>query len=104
MCRSRRSTHARWRQSYIETDLEREVRTVRQVGDLMTVQSFLRLLAARSGQILNMTGIATELGLTLAATKPEGLRPAVQPGYVVYAGDRVVPLGILRIHGRLAQG
>ena len=45
-----------------------------------------------------------EFARTLAATKPEGLRPAVQPGYVVYAGDRVVPLDILRIHGRLAQG
>lgn len=37
-------------------------------------------------------GIA-ELAHTLAATKAEGLQPAVQPGYVVYAGDRVVPLG-----------
>ena len=59
----------RWQQSYIETYLERDVRTVRQVGDLMTFQSFLRLLAARSGQILNMTGIATELGLALNTVK-----------------------------------
>lgn len=59
----------RWQQSYIETYLERDVRTVRQVGDLMTFQSFMRLLAARSGQILNMTGIATELGLTLNTVK-----------------------------------
>ena len=59
----------RWQQSYVETYLERDVRTVRQVGDLMTFQSFLRLLAARSGQILNMTGIATELGLTLNTVK-----------------------------------
>jgi predicted AAA+ superfamily ATPase len=59
----------RWQQSYIETYLERDVRTVRRVGDLMTFQSFLRLLAARSGQILNMTGIATELGLTLNTVK-----------------------------------
>lgn len=59
----------RWQQSYIETYLERDVRTVRQVGDLMAFQSFLRLLAARSGQILNMTGIATELGLALNTVK-----------------------------------
>jgi hypothetical protein len=37
----------RWQQSYIETYLERDMRTVRQVGDLMTFQSFLRLLAAQ---------------------------------------------------------
>jgi uncharacterized protein len=59
----------RWQQSYIETYLERDVRSVRQVGDLMTFQSFLRLLAARSGQILNMTGIASELGLTINTVK-----------------------------------
>jgi len=45
------------------------VRTVRQVGDLMAFQSFLRLLAARSGQLLNMTGVATELGLVLNTVK-----------------------------------
>ncbi len=59
----------RWQQSYIETYLERDVRTVRQIRDLMTFQSFLRLLAARSGQILNMTSLATELGLTLNTVK-----------------------------------
>jgi predicted AAA+ superfamily ATPase len=59
----------RWQQSYIETYLERDVRTVRQVGDLMAFQSFLRLLAARSGQVLNMSGIANELGLSLNTVK-----------------------------------
>ena len=37
-------------------------------------------------------GIA-EFARTLAETKAEDFRPSVQPGYVVYAGDRVVPLG-----------
>jgi len=37
-------------------------------------------------------GIA-ELVRTPAAPKAEGLRPALRPGYVVYAGDRAVPLG-----------
>jgi predicted AAA+ superfamily ATPase len=59
----------RWQQSYIETYLERDLRTVRQVGDLMAFQSFLRLLAARSGQVLNMSGIANELGLSLNTVK-----------------------------------
>jgi hypothetical protein len=29
----------------------------------------------------------------LVATKAEVVRPSLQPGYVVYAGDRMVPLG-----------
>jgi len=40
-----------------------------------------------------MTRGIAELARTLAATKAGGLRPSVQPGFVVYAGDRVVPLG-----------
>jgi len=60
----------RWQQSYIETYLERDVRTVRQVGDLMTFQSFLRLLAARSGQILNMTGIAPSWASRSTLSRP----------------------------------
>jgi hypothetical protein len=37
-------------------------------------------------------GIA-EFARTLAATRAEGVRPSPQPGYLVYAGDRAVPLG-----------
>ena len=86
----------RWQQSYIETYLERDVRTVRQVGDLMTFQSFLRLLAARSGQILNMTGIATELGLTLNTVKAwisvllTSYQIVVLPPYHANLGKRLV--------------
>ncbi len=38
-----------WHASYIQTYLERDVQTLRQVGDLMQYQAFLRVLAARSG-------------------------------------------------------
>src|SRR5262245_51974524 len=38
-----------WHQSYVQTYLERDVRALRQVGDLVSFQNFLRALAARSG-------------------------------------------------------
>jgi predicted AAA+ superfamily ATPase len=38
------------------------------------------------------SGIA-ELSRSLASGAAEGVRPAVQPGYVVYAGERMVSLG-----------
>jgi predicted AAA+ superfamily ATPase len=41
------------------------VRTVRQVGDLGQFQAFLRLLAARSAQMLNLSGLASDLGLAV---------------------------------------
>ena len=52
-----------WHSSYIQTHLERDVRMLRQVGDLTQFQNFLRVLAARSAQLLNMTDIARDLGV-----------------------------------------
>ena len=52
-----RDTHL-WHTSYIQTYLERDVRALRQVGDLAQYQNFLQVLAARSAQLLNLADIA----------------------------------------------
>ena len=56
---------ALWHGSYIQTYLERDVRTLRQVGDLTGFQSFLKVLAARSGQLLNLTDVARDIGVAV---------------------------------------
>lgn len=48
---------------------ERDVRTVRQVGDLTQFQSFLRALATRSGRLLSLTDLARDLGLAVNTIK-----------------------------------
>jgi len=58
-----------WHASYIQTYLERDVRTLRNVGDLSQFQSFLRLLAARSGQLLSLTDLARDLGTAVNTVK-----------------------------------
>lgn len=58
-----------WHASYVQTYLERDVRGLRQIGDLTLFQSFLRSLAARSGQLLNLADISRDLGLTLNTAK-----------------------------------
>jgi predicted AAA+ superfamily ATPase len=58
-----------WHASYIQTYLERDVRTLRQVGDLTQFQSFLRSLAARSGQLLNVTDLSRDLGVAVNTVK-----------------------------------
>ncbi len=60
---------ALWHSSYIQTYLERDVRTLRQIGDLTQFQIFLRTLAARSGQLLNLTSIARDLGVAVNSIK-----------------------------------
>jgi hypothetical protein len=58
-----------WHASYIQTYLERDVRTLRNVGDLSQFQSFLRLLAGRSGQLLSLTDLARDLGTAVNTVK-----------------------------------
>lgn len=60
---------ALWHSSYIQTYLERDVRSLRQIGDLTQFQIFLRTLAARSGQLLNLTSIARDLGVAVNSIK-----------------------------------
>ena len=54
-----------WHGSYVETYLERDVRALRQVGDLTGFRNLLRVLAARTGQLLNLTDIARDLGVAV---------------------------------------
>jgi len=58
-----------WHASYVQTYLERDVRLLRQVGDLTLFQNFLRALAARSGQLLNLTDLARDLGVAVNTSK-----------------------------------
>lgn len=58
-----------WHASYTQTYLERDVRSLRQVGDLTQFQNFLRALAARSGQLLNLSDLARDLGVAVNTGK-----------------------------------
>lgn len=60
---------ALWHASYIQTYLERDVRTLRQLGDLTSFQAFLRLLAAQSGQLFNMASFSRDLGIAVNTVK-----------------------------------
>lgn len=53
-----------WFASYVATYVERDVRQVLNVQDLPTFQRFLRLCAARSGQLLNLSALAGETGIS----------------------------------------
>jgi predicted AAA+ superfamily ATPase len=59
------SAAATWFRSYVQTYLERDVRSVSTIRDLATFRRFLSLLASRSGQILNKTDLAAPLGVSV---------------------------------------
>jgi predicted AAA+ superfamily ATPase len=56
---------ALWFSSYMQTYLERDVRSIINVRNLATFRRFLAMLASRHGQILNKTDLAAPLGISV---------------------------------------
>ena len=52
-----------WYPAYIETYMQRDVREIKNIPNLNYFQKFLHLLAGRHGQQLNLTNLATEVGV-----------------------------------------
>jgi hypothetical protein len=53
-----------WLADYVRTYVERDVRTLLNVGDLEAFGRFLRLCAGRNGQILSLSGLAADAGIS----------------------------------------
>jgi hypothetical protein len=53
-----------WFPAYVTAYVERDVRQLLQVQDLEAFQRFLRLCAGRSGQLLNLSSLANDCGIT----------------------------------------
>jgi len=53
-----------WYGNYVRTYLERDVRQLIKVRELGTFQRFLKLCAARTGQLLNLSSLANDCGIT----------------------------------------
>jgi uncharacterized protein len=53
-----------WLADYTATYVERDVRQLVKVGDLLLFQTFLRLCAGRTGQILNLSSLANDCGIS----------------------------------------
>lgn len=58
-----------WFASYVATYVERDVRQILNIQNLPTFQRFLRLCAGRTGQLLNISALATEAGITAHTAK-----------------------------------
>ncbi len=58
-----------WCASYIQTYLERDVRQLINVGDLNAFNRFLRVCATRTGQILNISELARDIGVSVPTAK-----------------------------------
>ena len=81
---------------YISTYLERDVRQILSVTDLSRFETFLRLCAGRTGQLLNMQSIGNQCGIThntvkswLTVLQASGIIKLLQPWHA-NIGKRLV--------------
>lgn len=65
--RPKSSTQIRqlWFSSYVQTYLERDVRSLAAIKDLSAFRRFMALVATRTGQVLNRTELAAPLGVSV---------------------------------------
>jgi predicted AAA+ superfamily ATPase len=60
---------SRWYQNYLETYVEKDVRQIQSVEDLGQFSLFIRLCAGRIGQLLNLSSLANDCGITHTTAK-----------------------------------
>ncbi len=58
-----------WYTSYLDTYLTRDVRDLREIGDIRDFRRFVQILAARVSQIMNMSDISRDLGISVMTVK-----------------------------------
>lgn len=61
--------YSMWFESYIRTYLERDIRSLIHIRDLSQFQRFIKMCAARQGQILNLTSLGTDCGISQTTAK-----------------------------------
>lgn len=68
--------------SYIQTYVDRDVRSLKNIGDLATFSRFLRLCAGRTGQVLNLSSLANDAGVAVNTAK--SWLSLLQASFIVY--------------------
>lgn len=71
-----------WLASYTTTYLERDVRQIAKVHDLGLFQRFVRLCAARTGQLLNLSALAADCGVSQPTAR--NWLDILQASYIVF--------------------
>lgn len=67
---------------YIQTYVERDVRLMKNIGDLSKFIRFIKLCAGRIGQLLNLSGLANECGISVSTAT--AWMSLLEASYIVY--------------------
>lgn len=68
--------------SYIRTYVERDVRLIKNITDISLFQRFLKLSAGRIGQLLNISALANDCGISVNTAK--GWLSVLEQSYIIF--------------------
>lgn len=71
-----------WYPNYIQSYVERDVRLIKNVTDLNAFQKFIKLCAGRTGQILNLSSLGNDCGITHNTAR--AWLAIMEAGYIVF--------------------
>jgi hypothetical protein len=71
-----------WLAAYYQTYVERDVREVSNIGNLEIFQRFVRLCAGRTGQLLNLSSLANDCGIS--HTTARQWISILQAGFIIH--------------------
>ncbi len=71
-----------WYPNYITTYIERDVRQIKNISDLSLFQLFMKLCAGRIGQILNISSLANDCGISVNTAK--AWLSVLQANYIIF--------------------
>lgn len=95
VCAGRAKSPLLWFEGFVQTYLERDLRSLAQVADLMDFRKFLQITALRTGQTLNRSDFARDAGMP--ATTAGRYLGLLETSYLVrtltpYLGNRSIRL------------
>src|SRR3990167_10351442 len=73
---------AQWYANYIHSYLEKDVRQIKNITNLSDFKKFMQLCAARTGQLLNLTPISIECGISINTAK--SCISLLESSYIIY--------------------
>jgi uncharacterized protein len=74
--------YQKWYSSYINTYVERDVRQLQNITNLSLFQDFIGLCAGRIGQLLNITALANDCGISVNTAK--GWLSLLESSYIIF--------------------
>lgn len=73
---------AQWFANYVMTYVERDVRQILEVQNLSLFQRFIKMCAARTGQLINLSAMASDCGITHVTAR--NWLSVLEAGYLVF--------------------